>query len=151
MKLKSSLKQRFLRTFVGGVLVAALLPASNAFALTGTCGMLVTLPVPYGASLPADRDYNILAAINFTNSTISFTVTSATYAADGPTVKPPLPNSIGTNIPFTTAAGPIAGSQAISFNPGPSGPITANIFPVNGNQTVLVQGATSLFSGVCQF
>jgi|SRR5712691_6100415 len=149
MKLKSSLKQRFLRTLVGGVLVAALLPASNAFALTGTCAMLVTMPVPYGASLPAVRDYNILAAIDFTNSTISFTVTSATYATNGPTVV--LLNSIGTNIPFTTAAGPIAGSQAISFNPGPSGTTTANIYPVNGNQTVLVQGATSLFSGVCQF
>jgi len=147
MKLKSSLKQRFLRTLVGGVLVAALLPASNAFALTGTCAMLVTMPVPYGSSLPSTHGFNILAAINFTNSTISFNGVRATYATTGTTFAS---TETGSGIAFTTAAGPIAGSQAITFNPG-SGVITANIYPVNGNNTVLVQGATDLFSGVCQF
>ncbi len=149
MKLKSSLKQRFLRAFAGGVLVAALLPASNAFALTGTCAMLVTQPVPYGSSLPVTQGFNILAAINFTNSTISFNEVRATYATTGTTLIS-ANTQTGSGIAFTTAAGPIAGSQAITFNPG-SGVITANIYPVNGNNTVLVQGATDLFSGVCQF
>ncbi len=148
MKLKSSLKQRFLRTLVGGVLVAALLPASNAFALTGTCAMLVTMPVPYGSSLPSTHGFNILAAINFTNSTISFNGVRATYATTGTTFAS---TETGSDIAFTTAAGPIAGSQAITFTPPVGGALTANIYPVNGNNTVLVQGATDLFSGVCQF
>ncbi len=147
MKLKSSLKQRFLRTFVGGVLVAALLPASNAFALTGTCAMLVTMPVPYGSSLPANRTFNILAAINFTNSTISYNEVKATYAATGTTFASANTGSVA----FTTAAGPIAGSQAITFTPTGGALVTANIYPVNGNNTVLVQGGNDLFSGVCQF
>ena len=150
MKLKSSLKQRFLRAFAGGVLVAALLPASNAFALTGTCAMLVTQPVPYGSSLPVTQGFNILAAINFTNSTISFNEVRATYATTGTTLIS-ANTQTGSGIAFTTAAGPIAGSQAITFTPPVGGALTANIYPVNGNNTVLVQGATDLFSGVCQF
>ena len=147
MRSKSSLKQRFLRAFAGGVLVAALLPASNAFALTGTCAMLVTMPVPYGSSVPTTHTFNILAAINFTNSTISFNDVRATYATTGTTFATA---NIGGPIAFTTGVGPIAGSQTITFNPV-GGPLTANIYPVNGNNTVLVQGADDLFSGVCQF
>lgn len=148
MKSSSSMKQRFLRIFTGAVLFAGLFPVTNAFALTGTCAMLVTMPVPYGASpLPVNRTYNILASINFTAGIISFTEVSATYDTGGASF-----NTANTQsgVAFTTVAGPIAGSQAITFNPG-GGVITANIFPVNGNNTVLVQGATDLFSGVCQF
>lgn len=147
MKSRSSLKQQFSRIFSGGILVAVLFPASNAFALTGTCAMLVTMPVPYGASLSATHSYNILAAINFTYSTISFNEVSAIYAITGTTFNRA---NTGSTIPFTTATGPIAGSQTITFNPG-GGVISANIYPVNGNNTVLVQGANDLFSGVCQF
>ena len=74
MKLKSSLKQQLLRAFAGGVLAAALLPASNAFAVatfptSGSCAMLVTMPVPYGKTLGTTSGYNVLAVITFTSAT----------------------------------------------------------------------------------
>ncbi len=159
MKLKSSLKRRFLRAFAGGVLAAALLPASNAFAVSafpssGSCAMLVTQPVPVGATMPHNSGYNILAVLTFTSATagtIDFYGVRVDYTVNGYTVDP-TPET-GSAIPFTVAAlGPSAPSAArsITFIAG-GGNLVANVIAVNGGSTVLIQGVSDPFSGVCQF
>ncbi len=159
MKLKSSLKQRLLRAFAGGVLTAALLPASNAFAVatfpsSGSCAMLVTMPVPFGKTLPASSGYNVLAVITFTSATagtIDYYVNRVIYDTGGITEAAA---ETGSGIPVTIASlTPPAPSAArsISFTPTLGSLIVANAIAVNGGNTVLVQGQNQPFSGVCQF
>ena len=155
MKTKLKLKQKFLLTVLGGMGALALLSAPSAFAFptTGTCAMLVTQPVPYGASLPHSTGYNVLATLTFTSATggtINYVGVRANYATTGVSASP---DSTGS-LPFTIAAGPIAGSKRFTFDDGLGSPdsiITANMYAVNGDRTILVQGANDLFSGVCQF
>ncbi len=151
--MKTNLKQKFLRTVLGGIGTLMLLSAPSAFAFptTGTCAMLVTQPVPYGASLPHSSGYNILATLTFTSAaagTVNYFSARATYATTGTTVGTPETGSW----PFTIAAGPIGGSKTFSFTDTVYGTtVTANMYAVNGDKTVLVQGSSDLFSGVCQF
>ena len=149
--MKTKLKQKFLRTALGGMGALALLSAPSAFAFptTGTCAMLVTQPVPYGASVPHSKGYNILATLTFTSAmagTVNYVNARATYATTGVSAATP---EIG-NFPFTLVAGPFAGSMTVTLNPT-SDPVTAHMYAVNGDKTILVQGSSDLFSGVCQF
>jgi hypothetical protein len=151
--MKTNLKQKFLRTVLGGMgaLMLLLAPSAFAFPTTGTCAMLVTQPVPYGASLPHSTGYNILATLTFTSATagtVNYVGARATYATTGTTAGTPETGSW----PFTIAAGPIAGSKTFSFTDTVYGStVTANMYAVNGDKTILVQGSNDLFSGVCQF
>ncbi len=151
--MKTNLKQKFLRTVLGGMGTLLLLSAPNAFAFptTGTCAMLVTLAVPVGATPPHTKGYNILATLTFTSATtgtIEYTGTRALYATTGVTVAG---NETGS-WPMTIAAGPITGSKTFSFTDTVySQTISGNMYAVNGDRTILVQGASDLFSGVCQF
>ena len=145
-------KQKFLRAVLGGMGVLALLSAPSAFAFptTGTCAMLVTQPVPYGATVPHEKAYNILATLTFTGATtgtVSYVSARANYATTGVTAGTP---EIGISLPFTIATGPIAGSKTFSFTDTGS-TVTASMYAVNGDKTILVQGSNDLFSGVCQF
>ena len=149
--MKSNLKQKFLRSALCGMGALMLLSVPNAFAFptTGTCAMLVTQPVPYGAAVPHSKGYNILATLTFTSAvggTVSYVSARANYTATGVSAGTP---EIGS-FPFTVAAGPIAGSMTVTLNPG-AGSITAHMYAVNGDKTILVQGSNDLFSGVCQF
>jgi len=161
MKLNSNLKQQFLRTVIGGALIAGMLPATNAFAAlpafptSGSCAMLVTQPVPYGASLPANAGYNMLAIITFTSATaatIEFVATRLNYATTGATVDPTHPSDAGVAVTITPVAnGPTSGRR-ISFTPtGSPAALMANAIAVNGGSTILIQGESDAFSGVCQF
>jgi hypothetical protein len=151
--MKTNLKQKFLRTVLGGMGALMLLSAPSVFAFPtgGTCAMLVTQPVPYGASLPYSTGYNILATLTFTSATagtVEYVGARATYATTGITAGTPNTGSW----PFTIAAGPIAGSKTLSFTDTVyATTITANMYAVNGDKTILVQGSNDLFSGVCQF
>ena len=147
-------KQKFLRAVLGGMGVLALLSAPSAFAFptTGTCAMLVTKPVPYGATVPHDSGYNVLATLTFTSATtgtVSYVSARATYATTGVTAGTA---EIGSRL-FTVAPGPIAGSMTFTLIDTATPPINviATMYAVNGDKTILVQGANDLFSGVCQF
>jgi len=159
MKLKSSLKQRLLCAFAGGVLAAALLPASNAFAVSafpssGSCAMLVTIPVPYGENLPASSPYNILAVITFTSATagtIDYYANRVTYDTGGVTEAAAETGS-GVAVAIASLASPApSAARSLTFTPTASSPIVANAIAVNGGNTILVQGQNQPFSGVCQF
>ena len=153
--MKSNLKQKFLRSALGGMGALMLLSAPSAFAFptTGTCAMLVTQPVPYGASLPHSTGYNILATLTFTSATggtVSYVSRRATYTTTGVSVG----TTYSGTFPFTIATGPAAlvGSKTFSFFDDVNGPtVSANMYAVNGDRTILVQGSNDLFSGVCQF
>ena len=153
--MKSNLKQKFLRSALGGMGALMLLSAPSAFAFptTGTCAMLVTQPVPYGATVPHSKGYNILATLTFTSAaggTVSYVSARATYDTTGVTAGTP---ETGT-FPFTIATGPAAlvGSKTFSFTDTTySSTVTASMYAVNGDKTILVQGSNDLFSGVCQF
>ena len=150
-------KQKFLRAVLGGMGVLALLSAPSAFAFptTGTCAMLVTKPVPYGATVPHDSGYNVLATLTFTGATtgtISYVSARANYTDLGV-----FADVVETriNLPFTIATGPIPGSKTLTFTdsstPGTTA-LVANMYAVNGDKTIMVQGSNNdLFSGVCQF
>ncbi len=104
MKLKSGLKQKLLRAILAGALLAGLLPVS-AYAATvpssGSCSMLITKPVPYGATLPASYTYNVLAILTFTSSaggTLNYYTTHVNYATTGITMAAP---ATGAAVPFT--------------------------------------------------
>ncbi len=160
--MKTNLKQKFLRTVLGGMGALMLLSVPNAFAApafptTGDCGMLVTMPVPAGVTPPLGDSYNVLARITFTGTatgTIDFNVVGALYTATG--VRPSVGDSTAGSLPLNITSGPpVLGpdSRTISFtDPGPPlSTVTANMYAVNGGRTILVQGTSEPFSGVCQF
>ena len=79
-------------------------------------------------------------------------VMTVDHAASGVTVSPPVHANA---IPFTMApmgaAGP-TGAMALSFaRPGGGGTTILNAIAVNGGNTILLQGQSERFSGVCQF
>ena len=149
-------KQKFLRTVLGGMGVLALLSAPSAFAFptTGTCAMLATQAVPYGADVfpPHEKGYNILATLTFTSATtgtVNYVNARATYATTGVTAGTA---EIGSRS-FTVAPGPIPGSRTFTLIDTAIPPINviATMYAVNGDKTILIQGSNDLFSGVCQF
>ena len=150
--MKTNLKQKFLRTVMGGMGALMLLTAPNAFAFptSGTCAMLVTFPVPVGASMPFRGTYNILATITFTSDhggTLSSSGVELDYTTTGYTVVQPL--GIGTDIPFTLAPSFPPGARKMTFTAGRT--IILNLYAVNGDRTILVQGINDAANGVCQF
>jgi len=161
MKLNSGLKQKFLRAAVAGALIAGLLPATNAFAVSafptsGSCAMLITQPVPYGATVPFTSTYNIIAMFTFTGTTtgtVDYNAVRATYSTTGSTIAPKVAGDNGLAIPVTVA--PIVGfpnARTLTFTPtGAVNPVTASAISVNGGNTLLIQGSSEPFSGVCQF
>lgn len=156
----NSFKQKFLRAVIGGAMVAGLLPA-NAFAVaafptTGSCAMLITQPVPYGATVPFTSTYNIIAVFTFTGTTTGtadYNGVRATYGVGGFTIAPKVAGDNGLAIPVTIA--PITGfpsARTLTFTPtGSPTPVTASAISVNGGSTLLIQGSSEPFSGVCQF
>jgi hypothetical protein len=164
MKLNSNLKQKFMRAVIGGVLIAGLLPATNAFALStfptsGSCAMLVTQPVPYGVPIvngtPVTSGYNILAVITFTSATaatITFRITQLDYKTTGYTTNATHPSDTNLAVTLTAMTAPSEG-RTLSFTTTGTyaSTITANAVAVNGGNTVLIQGENTPFSGVCQF
>ena len=101
--------------------------------------------VPSGST----KGVNVLAVLDFGTNTISFNVTQVTIGT---------PNSYSTQtqtaVSFTSVAGPLPGSYTISFTPsGSANAISLNLLPVNGGNTVLVQGTSGgsgALAGVCQ-
>lgn len=147
--------------------LAGFAPGASA-ALSGSCGMVVSLPHNYvlgsmsGTMNTSNGNYsgnfqlatpgstkgvNVLAVLDFNTSTISFNVTQVTIGN---------PNSYGTSetsTSFTTVAGPLPNSYTITFTPPSSTAINLNLLPVNSGNTILVQGTASGASalvGVCQ-
>ncbi len=148
---------------------AGFAPRASA-ALTGSCGMIVSVPHNYAlgtmsgnintstgayngnfqlVSAGSTKGVNVLAVLDFSTNTISFNVTQVTIGT---------PNSYATQtqtgVAFTSVAGPLPGSYTISFTPsGSPNAISLNLLPVNGGNTVLVQGTSGgsgALAGVCQ-
>lgn len=145
--------QRLAGLLVGIIgMVGFFLIASNppAYALSGSCGMLVNTPTPIvssGNSGNSGNIYNTLAVLNFNTNTASWiTEDYSTFdnAAGGWAV-----TTTGSGTPttstFTLATGPISGSYQLTMNGH-----VLNLYPVNSGNTILVQGATIAMSGVCQ-
>ena len=145
-------------------------PRASA-ALSGSCGMIVSVPHNYAlgnmsgtintgtgayngvfqlASAGSTRGVNVLAVLDFSTNTISFNVTQVTINTPNNSYA----TQTQTGVAFTTAAGPLPGSYTISFTPtGSSTAISLNLLPVNGGSTVLVQGTSGgsgALAGVCQ-
>jgi hypothetical protein len=161
VKSNLNLKQQFLRTVIGGALIAGLLPVNSAFAVaafptSGSCAMLVTQPVPYGASLPYNAGYNNLAIITFssaTAATITFHETRLDYKTTGPTVTATHATeaNVAATIAPLVAPAPVEGRSITFTVAGGGGTLIANAIAVNGGSTILIQGESEAFSGVCQF
>lgn len=165
------LKRKRFRTLLGSLAVLGVyggfIPAASA-ALSGSCGMVVSLPHNYVlgamsgtmntstgaysgnfqlASPGSTKGVNVLAVLDFAASTITYNVVNVTIGS---------PNSYGAqtgSVPFTTVAGPLPNSYTISFTPTGSNAISLNLLPVNSGNTILVQGTSgtaSALTGVCQ-
>jgi hypothetical protein len=169
MSNKTSLKQKFFRSILGGALIAGLLPltasaALPAFPTSGSCGMLVTMVAPVGATPPFVKTFNILGVLNFTSATggtVDYNFANINYDATSPGIGMSTPAGAphANAIPFTVASmgasGP-TGAKIIAF-PDPAAPtysMNINAIAVNGGNTLLLQGGYGSqfqFSGVCQF
>ncbi|BAP88433.1 uncharacterized protein E1O_13020 [Burkholderiales bacterium GJ-E10] len=167
------MKANRLRVLAGGLIAfGALAGATPAMAgLTGSCGMVLAVPHNYAFGYiasnssgypnyvylanPGDtRGVNLLAVIDFTNNTLSYSLTQVTIG-DASTKTPNSYSSQNqSGVSFTTAAGPISGSYTITFTPnGYPSAMSLNILPVNSGNTYLVQGTsgkTGALTGVCQ-
>lgn len=157
----SYIKQKFLRIVMGAMGALMLLSAPNAFAFptSGTCAMLATPPVPVGAPIPHNNTYNVLAMITFTSATtgtIDAFTAGVTYTGEidgiagfaGYT-------GLGLGLPLAITSPGVfnsPNSKTLEFTKhGDSQPTTMNAFSVNGDRTILIQGVSDPFSGVCQF
>ena len=146
---------------------AGFTPAAWA-GLSGSCGMLMTVPHPFmnanvtvsgsvssGGTMngtasinsTTNQGVNVMAVIDFTNDSISYNVNQASYSPSSGSSY----TSQAGGTTFSAAAGPIPGSYTISFTPtGMSTAVSFNILPVNGGNTFLVQGVGDATQGVCQ-
>lgn len=129
--------------------IAATMPTS------GTCGMLVTFSVPFGPNAPVDAMLNMLGTMTFTSAnagTLEYAVNTIAYNTGIN------PNGFGNNVitskapvtaSFTISAGTLSGASKLTIT-GTS--TTFEVYPVNGGQTLLVQGkGDNRAQGVCQF
>jgi hypothetical protein len=147
---------------------------SNAHALlalptSGSCGFLITEPVPYGLANVdsyAETGYNFMGVITFNNAnsaSLNGVYMNAAYSTkDSPQLKAPAYlNNASINIyPLDANNGFVGGyrfvvsGQAVMANK-PTGKVNLNInaLPVNGGRSLLLQFAdgTQPGSGVCQF
>ena len=131
----------------GAVFTAVFGSAAHAFPSTGTCAMLITQPVAYGQTLPATNGLNILATFTFTSATggtASSNAVRAVYKTSGPEAGGA---DLAKNVAFTLTNGPIDGSKTATLTSG----LVLNLYAVNNDKTVLVQGQNTLAQGVCQF
>lgn len=147
---------------------------SNAHALlalptSGSCGFLITEPVPYGmANVDAmgETGYNFMGVITFNSAksaSLNGAYMNAAYSTrNSPQVKAPayLNNASISIYPLDASNGFVGGyrlvmsGQVMSANK-PSEKVTLNInaLPVNSGKSILLQFAegTQPGSGVCQF
>jgi hypothetical protein len=137
--------------------LALLTFSQSASALTGKCAVLINYPVT-DFTTSGFQTLNILASLNFDTNTISYNVSF--FGLPVSSQRNSWTATAVSDVPFTIAAGPISGSQTITFtralisNGGygyPAKTISWNVYPVNSGRTVLVQGQNDLSSGVCQF
>lgn len=151
------------RKFLGAI--ALILPLfmfhGESTAATGQCAMVATFPLTI---VPAANSSflipNMMATINFDTNTISYNMPIYSIPAN---YQAPWAVDAVSDVPFTITAGPISGSQTITFtrraiSRTPSNgfslagnEIKMNIYPVNSGKTMLVQGQNIIFSGVCQY
>ena len=170
------MKTKSFRPFLYGLaalgVFAGFIPAADA-GLTGTCGVLFATPHlflnAYGSMTgsvtstgamtgnyisnavgPNQGPYgvDVLAEINFSNSTVSYNVMQVSFNASANESY----SASSGSVPFTTTAGPagLPGSSTITFTPTGSPPMSLIILPVNSGNTILVQGTTDSTRGVCQ-
>lgn len=142
----------------------ALLPVSNAFAVaafptSGSCAMLVTKPVPVGATMPHSATYNMIAILTITSATaatLTYGQTVVDYTVNGYSVNPAIRRT-AADVPvrIEAPAGMPEGTRGLivsapNLPPGMTS-VDATAIAVNGGSTILIQGNNDAFSGVCQF
>ncbi len=120
-----------------------LYPTYALAALTGSCGMIATPPISPGAT---SATYNVLALINFTNNTITYSSMDLTFSSGSITSS----NTYGSKSITVTSNSNITGAYTLSFTAGSGHTLSFNLLPVNSGNTILVQGISDPFSGVCQ-
>ncbi|WP_322993527.1 hypothetical protein [Limnohabitans sp.] len=155
------------------LLISIALLGASAHALlalptTGTCGFLITEPVPYGMT-DVDRmgetGYNFMGVIVFNNAssaTLNGVYMNAVYSSqNSPQLRTPayLNNAAVSIAPLTASNGFLGGyrlvvtGQAVMANKTTSkATLNINALPVNGGKSILLQFAdgTQPGSGVCQ-
>lgn len=132
-----------------GALAIFASPHVFAFPISGTCAMLVTQPVAYGQTIPATNGLNILATITFTGAatgTFNYVSVVAIYTTSGPVAQTAPAPSL-TSGTFAVADGTIPGSKKVTLSTGQ----VVNMYAVNADKTILVQGFNHLSQGICQF
>ena len=163
-------KKMIKQVALGFVAVGAvsLMTTASAAAPAGTCGLVASMPHPeidYATTANKVKNMDLLAEINFTTSTINFSMTQFVFGTAGIapvkqtiggsstfTIKGPhLTNSTATGYGVATQDTPLPDVYQITFDPfGLNNPVTLNVLPVNSTNTYLVQGIADKISGVCQ-
>jgi hypothetical protein len=139
-----------------------------ALPTSGTCGFLITEPVPYGmadVNSMGETGYNFMGVIVFNNAssaTLNGVYMNAAYSTqNSPQLKTPayLNNAVVAISPLNASNGFVGGyrlavtGQAVMVGkPVSSVVLNINALPVNGGKSILLQFAdgTQPGSGVCQ-
>ena len=167
------LKPNVIKSFLlGFATIGALSCITNASAAapTGVCGIVASLPHPEFpflnySGVATVKNLDMLGEINFTTSTIYYSVTQWTFDGAGNVGK----QTIGGNAAFTltgpalttgttgttgyASGNPTPNSYQIAFTLNTAGglkPVILNVLPVNSGNTYLIQGIADRLSGVCQ-
>jgi len=136
------------RFFISTVLFACSSFVSAA-PLSGSCAMIATPPAPplQPGQAASNVRYNIAAIFNFDTGTVSQNTISLSYTNANPPVVTTA-STPNTKTDLTQQADSnLTGAYDIGFS---GGNVQLMMIPVNGGNTLLVQGLSQPFSGVCQ-
>jgi hypothetical protein len=136
---------------------------------SGSCALLVTLPVPHGAATLADTGYNFMGRISFTSASsgkFNGSGTNPTYhTSDSPFLAAGSTRYFNdwdvVITPMTSANGFVGGYKLVfsGLFEGQQTSFEFNGVPANGGKTIMIQSATEGTaqnpsfgpgSGVCQ-
>jgi hypothetical protein len=144
------------RAFAALALLVAGAASAAVFPPAGTCAMLYNAPVPLGKTIPATSPSTILAELTLTttsptSSSVAANIVNVKVVYDVATttaVAQPPASQVGS-IVWSTAGSPFT---AASLKAGvlTLGVNTFNVYSINNNNTLLVQGVSIPGSGVCQ-
>ena len=135
---------------------------SNGMPTSGSCAMLLTMPVPYGLTSVdsyAETGYNVLGKLTFTSASEAIFNGSVVNPTYGTTYSPRIHEedtiylrNTPVAIQAMTSVNGFEGGYKLVFSVSNSIRFNVNAIPANNSKTILLQSSGGLepASGVCQ-
>lgn len=135
--------------------------SSTGMPTSGSCAMMLTMPVPYGwtSMNNSETGYNLLGKLTFNSAnaaTLNGVIVNPRYRTDNSPSVDVADNFYLTNTPVTiqamTASNGFEGGYKLSFAVNSTTTFYVNAIPANNSKTILMQtnGGLEPASGICQ-